>query len=274
MVETRERVLPSNTVNRVVRERAEKLAEQQGHAVNKKHMAQIKDDVISILLPKSHIKTTQNWVVIANDYLIVGTASPKHCDEITALLGDACRATWKDPSFKLEKLDPRGASTRWLTALAINSTDAETDEDDLSHFNTRDSATLYSSGKHGGVIKVKDIDMSNDAVQEKLAEGWLVKDMAVMYRSSLLFTLTHSCIFKGFKFSDVVLSEKMDDENDNSLESRLDSALALFSGEVARMLNQLADEFEVIFPSTDDDHSGLDGDEDVDNEFMTGDDEL
>lgn len=250
IVETRERVLPANTINRVVRERAEKLAQAQGYKVNKKHMAQLKDEVIATLLPKSHIKVTQVWVVIFNDYLVVGTASPKLCDEITSLLAEACRATWEDRSFKIERFDPRGAATKWMTALAFDGRDIASRErcDDEDVFSPRDSATLYSSGKNGGVMKVKDIPMDADEVQQKLADGWLVKDMAVMFESSLLFTLTHSCIFKGFKFSDIVLNEKLDEENENTIGAMLDSGLALFTGYVGRMLNVLGDGFDLIYP--------------------------
>lgn len=254
IVETRERILPANTINRVVRERADKLAQTQGYKVNKKHMAQIKDEVVATLLPKSHIKTTQTWVVLFNDYLVVGTASPKVCDEITALLADACRATWQNRSFKLERFDPTGASTKWMTDLALNGCDiasrerCKDDDGDEDRFSPRDSATLYSSGKGGGLVKVKDIPMDEDDVQQKLAAGWLVKDMAVMYETSLLFTLTHSCIFKSFKFSDIVLNDNLNEESDNTLENMLDSALALFAGEVSRMLHCLRNGFDLIHP--------------------------
>lgn len=269
-IELRERVLPANTVNRIVRERAEKLAAQQGYKVNKRDYAQIKDDVIQDLLPRSHIKSSRSWLVYYGGYLIVGTSSPKACDEIIATLADAVRTKLPKRPFKLERFDVTTAATRWLTDLAFNGQDIRwrgihqpQDQEDCPEdlFVPREAATLYSSGKDGGLMKVKDIPMDSDSVVEKLNEGWLVKDMAVQWEDSLLFTLTHSCIFKGFKFSDIVINEKLDEENEASAVQALDSALALFCGHVYKMLGILQEGFELIQPRQVENDVSVDGED-------------
>ena len=74
-----QRLLPSSVVNEEVKERAEKLAEQQGYAPGRKALRELKERVTEELMPRAFTKkrTAFVWIDPVNGWFI--GASGKSC---------------------------------------------------------------------------------------------------------------------------------------------------------------------------------------------------
>ena len=72
-----QRLLPSSVINDEVRERAEKLTEEQGYAPGRKALRELKERVTEELMPRAFTKkrTTFVWVDPQNGWFVVDAGS-------------------------------------------------------------------------------------------------------------------------------------------------------------------------------------------------------
>jgi recombination associated protein RdgC len=79
-----QRLLPSSVVNDEVRERAEKLTEEQGYAPGRKALRELKERVTEELMPRAFTKrrTTFVWIDPQNGWFVVDAGSPGKAEEV------------------------------------------------------------------------------------------------------------------------------------------------------------------------------------------------
>ena len=78
------RLLPSAVVNQTAREKALEIEEQQGYKPGCKQMKEIKEQIITELLPKSHVvqRDTMVWLDTRNCWFVIDTAVAHKSDEV------------------------------------------------------------------------------------------------------------------------------------------------------------------------------------------------
>lgn len=223
-VQVRERVLPAKVIRTHLEDRIAADTIRQGYRPGRKQIAELKDLVTMELLPTSHIRHVDTQVMITGDYLFVGTGSARTVDVVMSQL----MSLFPDDDLAFKPIAwGRDVSKFLMDALLDETTDG-------CEFTRSRSVTLKSSAK--AVAKFKDIGLDVDSVKERVSAGMRPVDLAVEYGDTMTFTLTDQMLIKSIRFSDVLLSQTHDTENEVD---EFDATTALVSGELRKMFADL-----------------------------------
>jgi len=88
-VETRERVLPSASIEEASRQRFEEYKEKEGNYPNRKVRAELKEQVVDSMLKRAPIRPSQVYVLVTATMIYVFTSSATRADDTLALLRTA-----------------------------------------------------------------------------------------------------------------------------------------------------------------------------------------
>lgn len=221
-VQQQERVLPGTVIRRALLDKVLEIQERDDRKLNRKEIAQLKDDVIAELLPKAFIKQSGYHVLIYKGWLLIDSGSAKICEEIVGFL----RAAFEE--IALLSLRPmRGKDVEsWLKGMAI---DAGTD---TGNFHALDSMVLKS--KSLGTVRFKDAELDSDEVTEALQSDRDVTELALAWRKDadasgddMHFTLTNKLIIKRIKFADILLKQAHDEGDENGTVGYFDANIAI-----------------------------------------------
>src|SRR5699024_4788064 len=82
------KLLPSSVINQVARAKARELEAEQGFKLGRKQMRELKEDVITELLPKAFSihRDTNIWIDPVNYWLVVDAAAAATSDEVMGLI--------------------------------------------------------------------------------------------------------------------------------------------------------------------------------------------
>lgn len=223
-VQVRERVLPAKVIRTHLNERIAADTERQGYRPGRKQIAELKELVTMELLPSSHIRHVDTQVMLTGDYLFIGTGSARTVDVVISQL----MGLFPDDELSLTPIAWDRDVRRFLfDALLEETTDG-------CPFNRGRSVTLKSSAK--AVAKFKDIDLDVESVKERVSVGMYPVDLAIEYGDTMTFTLTDQMLIKGIRFSDVLLSQTHDTEDEVD---EFDATTALVAGELCKMFADL-----------------------------------
>ena len=109
-----QKLLPASVIRQEAQDRAEAIERQQGHAVGRKQMREIKERVTEELLPRalSRRRTTHGWIDSANGWLAVDAAVDAKAAQFMEALR---RADFEAPTVRLEtQRSPASAMADWL----------------------------------------------------------------------------------------------------------------------------------------------------------------
>lgn len=218
-VEFRERLLPWSVIKTKTRERVDEMVKRAGRKLNRKEIAQLKDDVVNELLPNAFIKSSNVTVMIVGNYLIVGSTSVQVVDDVLYLL----RATIQNVAIGFHRLkrDP----VQWMTSQLLDPSD--------DNFDIGKSAVLKNGGS---VVRVKDVSLQANQIEEYLTEGFRVNELAVTWDDRKVeFTLNDKLAIRKLKMSNLI--EVQVDEEDRV--SVFDADVALMGGTLKRLLADL-----------------------------------
>lgn len=241
-VEKHERVLPGKVIKKEVAARAAEMERRDGVKPHRKLMAQLKDLVISELLPNAFVKATGTHVLITRQFVLVESGSSKLVDEIIMLLAGVMGGL--DGTLECRLLSSEYAS-QWLKSIALGDEPYEKG----GHFKRLDAAVVEGASK--SVARFRDKDLSDEHVQDIILNG-RVKELAVSYHhmreddgADLHCVLTESLVVKRIKFSDVHLKQAAEDAEGESTVTHFDATLII----LASLLNSML--FRVQLESTD-----------------------
>lgn len=221
-VQQQERVLPGTVIRRALLDKVLEIQERDDRKLNRKEIAQLKDDVIAELLPKAFIKQSGYHVLIYKGWLLIDSGSAKVCEEIVGFLREAFE------EIALLSLRPmRGKDVEsWLRVQVTNV------DGDYDHFHALDSMVLKS--KSLGTVRFKDAELDSDEVTEALQSGRDVTELALTWRKDaaasgddMHFTLTNKLIIKRVKFADILLKQAHDEGDENGTVGYFDANIAI-----------------------------------------------
>lgn len=167
MVQFNERILPGAVRDEMVHKRVIEIEERDGHKVNRKLYAQIREDIEHELLPKAFVRRALVPVIISEHRVFVFTSSAKRADDAIMLM---FRTFGNDDVFMPILLSHRVKSNpvEVLTYLAKNDGSEYSDDDDnASFFETASDAVLKGADKQ--TVRIKDKDIQGGDVQDLLA---------------------------------------------------------------------------------------------------------
>ncbi|MDP9109071.1 MAG: recombination-associated protein RdgC [Pseudomonadota bacterium] len=223
---TEKKLLPASVINQVAKARALELEEQQGFKPGRKQMKEIKEEVTDTLLPRAFSinRSTRVWIDPVNGWLVVDAGTAGKADEVLKLL---IKAIDKLPLETLHVVQsPVGAMTQWLS-----------EEAPPTGFTIDQDTELRASGENKATVRYVRQSMEPDDVQRHIASGKQCTRLALTWADRISFVLTESLTIKRLVPLDVI--KEAADTTSRDDDERFDSDMAMMTGELARLLDDL-----------------------------------
>ena len=224
-----EKILPSHVVKRELDERVNLLEEKENRKLKKTEKQALKDDVTAMLLPRAFSKTQQTaiWIDSETNLIYVDAASSKRTEDTLALLRKSLGSLPVVPlAFANE---PTTVMTNWIA------------QDNLPEYLTAlEEAELKAPDD--AVIRCKNHPLDSEEILSHLQKGKLVTKLALNWDEHLSFVLNDDGSLKRLKFADQI-REKNDDILKEDYAQRFDADFVLMTGELAKLTENLIDDF-------------------------------
>ena len=220
------RLLPSAVVNQAAREKAQEIEEQQGYKPGRKQMKEIKEQVITELLPKSHTvqRDTMVWIDTRNHWFVIDTAAAHKSDEVMGLLAKSVEPFPALPLYT--ELSPGSVMTSWLI-----------DNDPPANFTIDQDTELRSTGDSGAAVRYVKQSVDIEEVRKHVQAGKQCTRLALTWAERISFVLTDALDIKRVSPLDI-LTEKQDVTavNDDEI---FDADMTLMTSELANLIADL-----------------------------------
>ena len=225
------RLLPAGVVNDEVRERAEKLTEEQGYSPGRKAMRELKERVTEELMPRAFTRKriTNVWIDPQNGWFIVDAGSPAKAEEVIEHLRFCL------DEFPLQLLhtnvSPQAAMADWLAGGEASAGFTIDQDSELKSSCEGKAAVRYVRHPLG--------DEVGDQIKAHLAAGKLPTKLALTWDERISFVLTDKLEIKRLAFFDLIKEEA--NQSAQNADEQFDADFALMTGELSRFLPALVD---------------------------------
>jgi recombination associated protein RdgC len=225
-----QKLLPAAVIREAAQERADKIAAGQPYPVGRKQMRDIRQQVLTELMPKAFTRrrTISAWIDSVNRWLVVDTAGEKRADEFTEFL---LKSLDKLALKRLETAHSAGAAmTGWLASGEAPA--GFTIDQDLELRAGDDSKSLVRYVRH---------DLHGREIRQHIAAGKRATRLGLTWNSRISFVLTEQLQIKRLVFLDILKSEveTQSATADGGEDEQFDVNFALMSGELAHLLRDL-----------------------------------
>lgn len=201
-VQFNERILPAKVRDEHLAQRIAAITEREGRKPGKKEYAELRDEVEFDLLPKSHIRRTNVYVMIlkGNTTLVFTSSVKKATDAMSLIL----HAVGRNEEVSVTPIEPKNEIAAFLTSVVT------TDDIDEFPFEPADNAVLKKAKE---TIRVKDTSLADDQIQNLLKkDDFFVHELAMTFYEGyeeprLSFTLTDKFVFKRCAIPDVKMGD-------------------------------------------------------------------
>ena len=192
-----ERVLPSSSIKRAVREIAEK---HFGEKVDKRMLAQWKEEYINDSLPNAPLKETVVRVAVYGNMLFVGTSSTKLANDVMLYIKEYVIDGFNPDTHIIKPFCIKNIST-WL-------------HDVLRDFQW-ENVNLGTNAKLYGIKTGRKISISNDDALGTWTDltGYEVAELQLYIRDNVAFSLNENGVFKSVKLEKTKQRELAEIEN-------------------------------------------------------------
>ena len=181
-----ERVLPSSSIKRAVREIAEKHFADTGEKADKRMLAQWKEEYINGSLPNALLKETVVRVAVYGNMLFIGTSSAKLANDVMMYIKQFVIDGFNPETHIIKNIDIENLPT-WLHDIFSN---CEWENVELGK-----NAKLYDKATG------RKISISNDDALGAWTDltGFEVAELQLYIRDNVAFSLNENGVFKGIK---------------------------------------------------------------------------
>ncbi|MDG2959514.1 recombination-associated protein RdgC [Bisgaard Taxon 10/6] len=225
-----EKILPSHVVKRELDNRVEELERKENRKLKKTEKQALKDDVVSVLLPRAFSKNQQTavWINTETNLIYVDAASSKRAEDALALLRKSLGSLPVVPlAFANE---PADVMTNWIT------------ERKTPQYLTALEEAELKAADDKGMIRCKNQPLDSEEILSHLGKGKFITKLALDWDDHLSFVLNDDGTLKRLKFADNI-REKNDDILKEDYAQRFDADFILMTGELAKLTENLLDDF-------------------------------
>ena len=224
---TEKKLLPSTVINQVARERAKDKEAEQGYRIGRKQMKELKEDLITELLPKafSTHRDVFVWLDLANRWLVVDAASDALADEVMGLLAKTFTVFPAVPIYT--EHSPSAAMTGWLS-----------DFEPLYPFNIDQDAELRAIGESRAIVRYVNHHLDSDETQKHIVDGKQCTRLALTWADKISFVLTDGLEIKRINATDLAKEQLNTDQDSHDV---FLAEFTLFTGEFNALLNDLTE---------------------------------
>jgi recombination associated protein RdgC len=213
-IQKEEKLLPDSVVNQELEEVVERIEMETGAPVGKKAKADIKQEIITKLLPQAFTnrKSTYGTIIPESNLVIVHASSDSQAEAWLAMVRKAIGSL---PVVPFARRSIQSELTHWVT---------DTTPDTI---NLLEEAELKATDDTGGLVRVKNQALDTDEVINHLDAGKLVQKVAFEYDEAFTAILCEDGSIKRIKLADRVLEENDDIPSDQA-EARFDADVYLY----------------------------------------------
>jgi len=225
-VRAEKKLLPATVVNQFARARAQELEEQQGYKPGRKQMKELKEQITDELLPRAFSiwRDTRVWIDPVNRWLVIDAAAAAKADEVLGLLAKSVDPFPAEPLYVAQS--PATAMTAWLAADVAP-----------ENFTIDQDTELRPAGDSRAAVRYVHHAIDADDANKHIATGKHCTRLALTWLDGVSFVLTENLDIKRVTPLDLMLEAcPVTFANDDE---RFDADMALMTGELARLLNDL-----------------------------------
>ncbi|VEI58147.1 recombination-associated protein rdgC [Pasteurella multocida] len=225
-----EKILPAHVIKSELDQRIEQIELKENRKLKKVEKQALKDDVVSVLLPRAFSKNQQTalWIDAENNLIYVDAASAKRAEDALALLRKSLGSLPVVPlSFANE---PSVIMTDWITKDSTPQWLIPLEEAELTGSN------------ESGIIRCKQQNLESEEIQNLLNAGKFVTKLSLEWEDNLSFILNEDCTLRRLKFADQI-REKNDDILKEDYAQRFDADFVLMTGVLSKLTANLLDDF-------------------------------
>lgn len=223
------KLLPAKVVAQVVKQRAEKIEEEEGFKPGRKRLKELKELVRDELLPRafSLSSDTRVWIDPTHGWLVIDAASPAKAEAVFTLL---VKAVEQFPARMLKVTDSvPGAMTAWLVS----------GEAPAGFTVDQDVELKARDGK--ATVRYANQSLEAEDVARHTKAGKQCTKLALTWSDKVSFVLTDKLEIKRVRPLDVVKESMGSVGAEGGADERFESDMMLMTGELARMLDDVVD---------------------------------
>tara|TARA_X000001388_G_scaffold60537_1_gene45917 strand:+ start:1401 stop:2516 length:1116 start_codon:yes stop_codon:yes gene_type:complete len=225
------KIIPARVVAREVEVRAKILEAETGAPLGKKARADLKEQVVSQLLPRAFTDqtATMGTIIPSHKLIIVNASSDGEAEIFLAVLRKALGSL---PIVPFARRSLASDLTSWL----VNGHPTQ--------FELLEETELQATDETKAVIRAKNQELNSEEIQLCLDSGKLVQKLAVSYDEQLTAVLVEDGSVKRIKYSDRLIEESADIPKDQQ-EARLDSEIFLGANGLLSLALSLKEAFHL-----------------------------
>lgn len=233
-IQKEEKLLPSSVINAELEEAVERIEMETGAPVGKKAKADLKQEIITKLLPQAFTdrKSTYGTILPSENLVIIHAGSDSQAEIWLAMVRKALGSL---PVVPLARHSLQSQLTHWLT---------DTTPDTISLL---EEAELKATDDTGGLVRVKNQPLDSDEVKGHLDAGKLVQKVGFEYDEAFTAVIEEDGSLKRIKLADRILEES-DDIPKDQVEARFDVEVYLYISTLTKFIQIIDAEFNLIEP--------------------------
>ncbi|WP_448906372.1 recombination-associated protein RdgC [Haemophilus parahaemolyticus] len=224
------KLLPANVVKQETEKRIVELEEKEARKLKKTEKQAVKDQVISILLPRAFSKHQfiAIWLDLDAQLIYVNTGSSKRAEDTLALLRKTLGSlpvvpiSFVIPPYKaMTDWVAKGYTPAWLNLL---------EEAELKSFES------------GSIIRCKNQLLESEEITPHLQAGKFVTKIAIDWENHFSCVSNEEAVISRLKFADEI-HEKNDDILKEDIAQRFDADFLLMTEELKHFTQKIIKEF-------------------------------
>lgn len=230
-----ERLLPQVVIDKALQERLDEISARTGRTPGGRGRRQLRDEIVTDLLPKSHVRPTRTDALIDMErgVIAVDTASRRAAESVVSQIREAVGSF---PALPLNaETSVQTVLTGWLSGDAPMPDGLSLGED----------CTLEDPGDAGSKVKCYRVELRSDEIAEHLHMGRRATRLALTLDDHVTFELDELMVVRKFQLLDGAVDrlEQLADRDD--INGELQARFALLAGEFGRMFDVLEGAFQL-----------------------------
>ncbi len=229
-----QKLLPASVIRQVALERAEKQAAEQGFAVGRKQLRDLRFQVGEELRARALCRrtVTRAWIDPENGWFVVDAAGGKRADAVIETLRDVLGSFAVVPMNP--QRSPQASMIAWLTAGGAP-----------SPFNVDADLELKGVAKTKAVIRYANHPVEDKVLDEALRAGLAPTRLGLTWSDRIAFVLTDKLQVRRVQFVGLEQEDGDSSQNETDAAEQFDAEFTVMAGEFARLLADLGSALQV-----------------------------
>lgn len=224
-----EKVVISSFVKRRVQERVDEIESNEARKVYTKERHQIRDDIVSKLLPAAQTRMWQAPVIFFSSGFVAIGAVGRNADIVAAEIRDILG------TFPIQRLRTKHSSASVLTAIAKAQA-----EDDFDRFQITSDFQFQATTERPSVARCKNTDITDDNVQGLLTDK-VVSHAAMRWADKVSFKIDPKMDIRSLRVDDAVFEGREDEEEELDYDHARIASMIIEYTLVNQMLHELVE---------------------------------